>query len=88
MGGDFQTFRHVASGALYRHDLTSARYAPAAGAEALRLIEVHAGGADKLREVPGQQACKICGNSFFVESASMVSESEMEVFVVVGGPAA
>ena len=35
MGGDFQTFRHVGSGALYRHDLTLAQYNPKADAEAL-----------------------------------------------------
>jgi hypothetical protein len=85
MGGDFQTFRHVESGALYRHDLTLAQYNPKAGAEALMAIQVHAGGADRLQEVPGQQACKVCGKRYPIENASMVAESEMEVFVVVGG---
>lgn len=85
MGGDFQTFRHVGSGALYRHDLTLAQYNPKAGAEAMRVIEVHAGGADQLREVPGQQACKVCGKRYAVENASMIAGSEVEVFVVVGG---
>ena len=88
MGGDFQTFRQLGSGALYRHDLTMAQYNPNAGAEAMRLIEAHAGGADQLREIPGEQACKVCGKRYAIENASMVAEGELEVFVVVGGQAA
>ena len=46
------------------------------------------GRAHQLQEVPGQQACKVCGKRYAVENASMVADSETEVFVVVGGQAA
>ena len=85
MGGDFLTLRHVRSGALYRQNLTTAHYNPQMGAEELKLIQDHAGGASHLCEVPGQLKCKLCGGEYQPVSVSVAAENEMEVFVVVDG---
>jgi hypothetical protein len=88
MGGDFQLFQHTNSGALYRHNLTLARYNPEAGAQELRLIEAHAGGAHQLRNIPGELTCKVCSTKYSGEQCSAVVEIAEDVFVVVGGEAA
>ena len=88
MGGDFLTLKQMRSGALYRHNLTTAHYNPQIGAEELKLIQGHAGGASQLREVPGQLKCKVCGGEYRPVSISVAAENEMQVYVVVDGTVA
>jgi hypothetical protein len=85
LGGNFRTWIHTETGAIYRQDLEASAMTQA---EEFKLICSHAGGIGKLEESPGTPLCKFCRVRFTPERVDVVGETQRDVFVLYSGYAA
>jgi hypothetical protein len=85
LDGNFRTWVHTETGAVYRQDLDAST---STQAEEFKLICEHAGGTNNVQESPGTPLCKICGVRFEPKRIDALGETRRSVFVVYSGSAA
>jgi hypothetical protein len=81
-GGDYATYVGQSTGSLYRVDLAQVNYLGKALPELLSPVHEREGGPHRLRSIPEQVQCKMCGNSFSVGSIAVDGEELVTAFLV------